>query len=70
MPMIRCQFPGAADAAGSAFAAPSQSKAQARRKKVRISDVRCTIVRGTRDWNLIEAETDPGLYGLGEAYWG
>jgi len=29
------------------------------------------IVRGTWDWNLIKIETDqPGLYGIGEAYWG
>ena len=28
------------------------------------------IVRGTWDWNLIKIETDAGLYGIGEAYWG
>ena len=28
------------------------------------------IVRGTWDWNLIKVETDSGLYGIGEAYWG
>ena len=28
------------------------------------------IVRGTWDWNLIRIETDSGLYGIGEAYWG
>ena len=28
------------------------------------------IVRGTWDWNLIKIETDSGLYGIGEAYWG
>jgi L-alanine-DL-glutamate epimerase-like enolase superfamily enzyme len=28
------------------------------------------IVRGTWDWNLIKVETDAGLYGIGEAYWG
>ena len=38
--------------------------------KVKITDVKCMIVRGTWDWNLIKVETDAGLYGLGEAYWG
>jgi L-alanine-DL-glutamate epimerase-like enolase superfamily enzyme len=28
------------------------------------------IVRGTWDWNLIKVQTDAGVYGLGEAYWG
>ena len=28
------------------------------------------IVRGTWDWNLIKVETDSGLSGIGEAYWG
>ena len=39
-------------------------------KKVKITDVKCMIVRGTWDWNLIKIETDSGLYGIGEAYWG
>ena len=44
--------------------------AAAARRKVKITDVKCMIVRGTWDWNLIKIETDSGLYGLGEAYWG
>jgi L-alanine-DL-glutamate epimerase-like enolase superfamily enzyme len=28
------------------------------------------IVRGTWDWNLIKIETDAGISGGGEAYWG
>src|SRR5258708_21165965 len=40
------------------------------RKKIKITDVKCMIVRGTWDWNLIKIETDSGLYGIGEAYWG
>jgi L-alanine-DL-glutamate epimerase-like enolase superfamily enzyme len=40
------------------------------RRKVKITDVKCMIVRGTWDWNLIKIETDSGLYGIGEAYWG
>ena len=43
---------------------------QQQRGKVKITDVKCMIVRGTWDWNLIKIETDSGLYGIGEAYWG
>jgi L-alanine-DL-glutamate epimerase-like enolase superfamily enzyme len=52
------------------FTGPYQRAAAALRKKVKITDVKCMIVRGTWDWNLIKIETDSGLYGLGEAYWG
>ena len=44
--------------------------AAALKGKVRITDVKCMIVRGTWDWNLVKIETDSGLYGIGEAYWG
>lgn len=44
--------------------------AESVRGKVKITDVKCMIVRGTWDWNLIKIETDSGLYGIGEAYWG
>jgi len=40
------------------------------RAKVKITDVKCMIVRGTWDWNLVRVETDSGISGLGEAYWG
>jgi L-alanine-DL-glutamate epimerase-like enolase superfamily enzyme len=40
------------------------------RGKVKITAVKCIIVRGTWDWNLIKIETDAGISGLGEAYWG
>ncbi len=53
-----------------AFAAPYARLAAALKKKVKITDVKCMIVRGTWDWNLIKIETDSGLYGIGEAYWG
>ena len=56
--------------AGCLFPAPYQRLAAALKKKVRITDVKCMIVRGTWDWNLIKVETDSGLYGIGEAYWG
>ena len=52
------------------FPAPYQRLAAALRKKVKITDVKCMIVRGTWDWNLIKIETDSGVYGIGEAYWG
>src|SRR6202142_3915757 len=52
------------------FAAPFQARAQALARKVKITDVKIMIVRGTWDWNLIKVETDSGLYGIGEAYWG
>jgi len=52
------------------FPAPYQRLAAALRKKVKITNVKCMIVRGTWDWNLVKIETDSGLYGIGEAYWG
>src|SRR4051794_4130553 len=67
--MNRRQFLSTASAAGI-FAGPYQRIAAAQRKKVKITDVKCMIVRGTWDWNLIKIETDSGLYGIGEAYWG
>lgn len=38
--------------------------------KVKITDVKCMIVRGTWDWNLVRIDTDAGISGIGEAYWG
>jgi L-alanine-DL-glutamate epimerase-like enolase superfamily enzyme len=52
------------------MAEPYRSLAQSLRKKVKITDVKCMIVRGTWDWNLIKIETDAGVSGIGEAYWG
>ena len=49
---------------------PLHSYARQLKGKVKITDVKCMIVRGTWDWNLIKIETDSGLYGIGEAYWG
>src|ERR1700716_3796653 len=56
--------------AATLFPAPYQRLAAALRKKVKITDVKCMIVRGTWDWNLVKIETDAGVYGIGEAYWG
>ncbi|MBM3724481.1 MAG: mandelate racemase/muconate lactonizing enzyme family protein [Acidobacteria bacterium] len=66
--MTRRQF--LAGAGASLFPASLERLAAAQRGKVKITDVKCMIVRGTWDWNLIRIETDSGLYGLGEAYWG
>jgi gluconate/galactonate dehydratase len=49
---------------------PLHSYAQQHKGRVKIIDVKCMIVRGTWDWNLIKIETDSGVYGIGEAYWG
>ncbi|HYI92675.1 MAG TPA: mandelate racemase/muconate lactonizing enzyme family protein, partial [Bryobacteraceae bacterium] len=38
--------------------------------KVKITDVKVMIVRGTWDWNLVRIDTDAGVSGIGEAYWG
>ncbi len=40
------------------------------RKKVKITDVKAMHVRGTTDWNFVKIETDSGVTGIGEAYWG
>lgn len=68
--MNRRQFLRTAAGAASIFAAPYQRLAAALKNKVKITDVKCMIVSGTWDWNLIKIETDSGLYGIGEAYWG
>lgn len=49
---------------------PLHTLAAQHRRKVKITDVKCMIVRGTWDWNLIKIETDAGISGIGEAYWG
>jgi L-alanine-DL-glutamate epimerase-like enolase superfamily enzyme len=60
----------AALGAGCLFPAPYQRLAAQVKGKIKITDVKCMIIRGTWDWNLIKIETDTGLYGIGEAYWG
>ncbi|HVV26513.1 MAG TPA: mandelate racemase/muconate lactonizing enzyme family protein [Rhizomicrobium sp.] len=54
----------------SCFASPFQARAEALRRKVKITDVKVMIIRGTWDWNLIKIETDSGVHGIGEGYWG
>jgi L-alanine-DL-glutamate epimerase-like enolase superfamily enzyme len=57
-------------ATAATCALPLHGLARAVRGKVKITDVKCMIVRGTWDWNLIKIETDAGIHGIGEAYWG
>src|SRR5436305_11059845 len=57
-------------AADQIFPAPFAQQAAALKRKIKITDVKCMIVHGTWDWNLIKIETDSGIYGIGEAYWG
>lgn len=58
-------------AAGAAFGTlPLHHLAAKEKGKVKITAVKCMIVRGTWDWNLIKIETDAGISGIGEAYWG
>jgi L-alanine-DL-glutamate epimerase-like enolase superfamily enzyme len=70
LPSNRRNFLKHLAAGASLFAEPYCSLAQSLRRKVKITDVKCMIVRGTWDWNLIKIETDAGIYGIGEAYWG
>ncbi len=70
--MNRRQFLLSAGAAGYLSAGPFSRAVAAVRNKVKITDVKCMIVRGTWDWNLIKIETDSGpvrhrrgLLGLG-----
>ena len=53
-----------AGTAGLCFMAePYRTIAETLRKKIKITDVKCMIVRGTWDWNLIKIETDAGISG-------
>lgn len=61
---------GAGAAGAFMLAEPYRSLAQSLQKKIKITDVKCMSIRGTWDWNLVKIETDSGLYGIGEAYWG
>jgi L-alanine-DL-glutamate epimerase-like enolase superfamily enzyme len=60
-----------AAAVPAAVALPAyQAKASPLRKKVKITDVKAMVVKGTAPWNMVKIETDSGITGLGEAYWG
>lgn len=40
------------------------------RKKVKVTDVKVMLVRGLFDWPMVKIETDAGITGIGESYWG
>jgi len=67
--MHRRQFLQAVTGAAAATL-PFHRLAAQNRRKVKITDVKVMIVRGTWDWNLVKIETDAGISGIGEAYWG
>jgi L-alanine-DL-glutamate epimerase-like enolase superfamily enzyme len=53
------------------FAGPYASVKESLRKKVKITSVKAMVVRGPiADWPLVKIETDSGITGYGEAYWG
>ena len=68
--MDRRTFLRALAPAAALFTGPYALQAAAQRNKVKITDIKCMVIRGTWDWNLIKIETDAGIHGLGEAYWG
>ncbi|HVA01618.1 MAG TPA: mandelate racemase/muconate lactonizing enzyme family protein [Terriglobia bacterium] len=47
-----------------------QAMAVPLRKKVKITDVKAMVVVGNTPWNMVKIETDSGVTGIGEAYWG
>ena len=68
--MDRRTFLQSALGVAASSALPLHAAAQALKGKVKITDVKMMIVRGTWDWNLIKVETNAGVSGIGEAYWG
>ena len=37
---------------------------------MKITDVRWTVLGGNFDWTIVRIDTDEGIYGLGECFWG
>ena len=54
----------------SAVLSTYQAMAAPLRKKVKITDVKAMFVHANTDSNLVKIETDSGITGIGEAYWG
>ena len=44
--------------------------AAAERGKVKVTDIKVMLVRGLFDWPMVKIETDAGVTGFGESYWG
>lgn len=40
------------------------------RKQAKVTDVKVMLVRGVFDWPMVKIETDAGITGIGESYWG
>ena len=53
-----------------AFLAGYQAMAAPLKKIVKITDMKMMLVRGTFDWPMVKIETDAGVTGIGESYWG
>jgi L-alanine-DL-glutamate epimerase-like enolase superfamily enzyme len=53
-----------------AFLAGFKALAAPLRKKVKITGMKVMLVRGTFDWPMVKLETDAGVTGIGESYWG
>ncbi len=59
-----------AAAPAPAFLAHYSAMAAPLRKKVKITDLKVMLVRGVFDWPMVKIETDAGVTGIGESYWG
>jgi len=71
--MNRRQFVKSTAASLSAvpFVRSYSGLAEGLRKKVKITDVKVMMVRGPiADWPFVKIETDAGVIGYGESYWG
>ena len=53
-----------------AFLAGYKAMAAPLRKKVKITGMKVMLVHGTFDWPMVKIETDAGVTGIGESYWG
>jgi len=54
----------------SAVLAHYNAVAAPQRHKVKVTDMKVMLVRGLFDWPMVKIETDAGITGIGESYWG
>jgi L-alanine-DL-glutamate epimerase-like enolase superfamily enzyme len=60
-----------AGALGASSVVPSfPALAASAAKQVKITDVKVMLVHGLFDWPMVKIETDAGITGIGESYWG